>query len=94
MDFYIGKEAVPRHRLQAMLARGNFDGALQLARAHSMDETDVHAARLLWLLSAGGSGIRPRAVLAIDTGTSGVVCQLRSAVVGWSIQKAASISAQ
>lgn len=55
VGFYLGKEAVPRHRLQALLTKGDFDGALDLARAHSMDETDVHAARLLALLREGGS---------------------------------------
>lgn len=53
LGFYLGKEAVPRHRLQALLSRGEFDRALDLARAHSMDETDVHAARLLALLREG-----------------------------------------
>ncbi|CAM9262363.1 unnamed protein product [Ectocarpus sp. 12 AP-2014] len=52
--FHLVKEAVPRHRLQALLARGDFDRALELARANSMDETDVHAARLLALLSGAG----------------------------------------
>lgn len=58
VKFYLGKEAVPRHRLQALLAGGEFDRALELARAHSMDETDVHAARLLSLLREGGGGSR------------------------------------
>ncbi|CAM9795603.1 unnamed protein product [Ascophyllum nodosum] len=52
--FYLGKEAVPRHRLQALLTRGDYDQALELARAFGMDENDVHAARLLALLRAGG----------------------------------------
>lgn len=54
VSFRVGKEAVPRHRLQALLAGGDFDRALELARANSMDETDVHAARLLALLRKGG----------------------------------------
>lgn len=54
---HIGKEAVPRHRLQALLARGEFDRALELARAHSMDETEVHAARLLSMLRDAGAYI-------------------------------------
>lgn len=54
MGFYLGKEAVPRHRLQALLARGEFDRALDLARTNSMDEVDVHAARLLALMREGG----------------------------------------
>lgn len=53
--FYLGKEAVPRHRLQALLAKGDFDQALELARAFNMDENDVHAARLLALLREAGS---------------------------------------
>lgn len=55
--FHLGKEAVPRHRLLALLGKGEFDRALELARAHSMDETDVHAARLLGLLREGGAAI-------------------------------------
>lgn len=55
MRFYLGKEAVPRHRLQALLAKGDFDQALELARAFNMDENDVHAARLLALLREAGS---------------------------------------
>eukprot|EP00752_Nemacystus_decipiens_P005910 g5342.t1 len=60
--FQLGKEAVPRHRLQALLARGDFGPALELARANSMDETDVHAARLLALLRKGSGGGGPTAV--------------------------------
>lgn len=57
VGFHLGKESVPRHRLQALLTRGDFDRALDLARAHSMDETDVHAARLLALLRDGGLSV-------------------------------------
>lgn len=63
VGFYLGKEAVPRHRLQALLSRGEFDRALELARAHSMDETDVHAARLLTLLREGGEANRGEVII-------------------------------
>lgn len=65
VGFYLGKEAVPRHRLQALLSRGEFDRALDLARAHSMDETDVHAARLLALLREGGEAATCEIILII-----------------------------
>lgn len=58
VSFHLGKEAVSRHRLQALLARGDFDRALELARANSMDESDVHAARLLALLREAGAAAR------------------------------------
>lgn len=60
------KEAVPRHRLQALLARGEFDRALDLARANSMDEVDVHVARLLALLREGGGGVGSVAAILSD----------------------------
>lgn len=59
VGFYLGKEAVPRHRLQGLLVRGEFDRALDLALANSMDEVDVHVARLLALLREGGVGVAP-----------------------------------
>lgn len=71
--FQLGKEAVPRHRLQALLARGEFERALELARATSMDETDVHAARLLALLREG-SGAAATASTAATSLTSAGMC--------------------
>lgn len=53
VGFHVGKEAVPRNRLQALLASGDFERALELARAYSMDENDVYAARLLAMLKKG-----------------------------------------
>lgn len=68
MVFQLGKEAVPRHRLQALLARGDFERALELARANSMDETDVHAARLLALLRGAGGATTGTTAAAASAG--------------------------
>lgn len=63
-----------RHRLQALLARGEFDRALELARAHSMNESDVHAARLLALLREGGAAASATTTSAGDCGVCVSLC--------------------
>lgn len=78
VGFYLGKEAVPRHRLQALLSRGEFDRALDLARAHSMDETEVHAARLLALLREGGEAVAGEVLTMYATPTANVITFLSS----------------
>ncbi|KAG5192662.1 hypothetical protein JKP88DRAFT_292744 [Tribonema minus] len=44
------REALPLHRMRALLSRGLLDAALALARAHGMDETELHVAQLAALL--------------------------------------------